>query len=376
MKTVSFGFKLDGFSCIIALYCELLCVFYFLKKRMMREFEKYSYRRNLTIAVALITTVMVSLGLYVTQPYAVYADGTVVEDPYVVTAGGEELFLVEDEETAERIIETVVDEYTPDGAQINSIVIDKQINAEDKTLKRGEEPPTVLTEEEAVAYILEENSTEEPLFSVTINADMGSVAAVGVGETYEENGDMWEGESKVKSTGVAGSQVVTNQVTSVNGVALTSDVVDTAIIKESTDTVIYKGTKEKPKDTVRADYSGHVMGSGNGATIASYATRFVGNPYVNGGTSPEYGADCSGFTQAIFGRFGISLPRTSGAQSYCGKGVSLAEAKAGDLVCYRGHVAIYMGGGQIVHASTSRGGIKIASVHSPGKIITIRRIVE
>lgn len=347
---------------------------------MITEFEKYSYRKKLTIVLAFIMTVMLLAGLYITKPYAVYADGTKVEDPYVVKAGGEELFLVEDEETAEQIIETVMKEYAPEGAHINSIVVDRQISAEDKTLKRGEEPPVVLTEEEAVAYILEENQSEEPLFSVTINAEAGSVAAMDVKETYEETADMYKGETQVKNNGTAGSQVVTNQMTSVNGVPLTSQVVDTAVIKESTDTVIYKGTKEKEKKKLKniatADYSGHVMGSGNGATIAKYATQFAGNPYKSGGTSPEYGADCSGFTQAIYGRFGISLPRTSGQQSHCGKSVPLSEAKAGDLVCYSGHVAIYMGGGQIIHASTSKGGIKVSSVHAPGKIISVRRIVE
>lgn len=352
---------------------------------MITEFEKYSYRKKLTIAVAFIVTVMLLLGLYVTKPYAVYADGTKVENPYAVKAGNEELFLVEDRETAEEVIESVIEAYAPDGAHINSIVVDKKICAENKILQwGGVEPPVVLTEGEAVAYILEKNSTEEPLFSVTINAETGSVAAMDVGESYEETEDMYAGDTQVKSTGTAGSQVVTNQVTSVNGVSLTSTVVDTAVLQESTDTVVYKGTKEKeetkekekPKNNAAAEYKGHVMGSGNGASIAGYATQFAGNRYVAGGTSPENGADCSGFTQAIYGRFGISLPRTSGQQAYCGKSVSFSEAKAGDLICYSGHVAIYMGGGKIIHASTSKGGIKVSNVHEPGKIITVRRIVE
>lgn len=382
VKSILFGFKQGAFSCIIILSCTLLFIFIFCsteEDHMITEFEKYSYRKKLTIAVAFLMTVMLLLGLYVTKPYAVYADGTKVEDPYVVKAGNEELFLVEDKETAEEVIASVMEAYAPDGAQINSIVVDKKICAEDKTLERGgKEPPLVLTEGEAVSYILEKNSTDEPLFSVTINAETGSVAAMDVGEAYEETEDMYVGDTQVKSTGTAGSQVVTNQVTSVNGVSLTSTVVDTTVLQESTDTVIYKGIKEKPKPkhNAAADYKGHVMGSGNGAAIASYAVQFAGNPYVAGGTSPENGADCSGFTQAIYSRFGISLPRTSGQQAYCGKGVSLSEAKAGDLVCYSGHVAIYMGGGKIIHASTSRGGIKVSNVHDPGGIITVRRIVE
>lgn len=318
--------------------------------------------------------IMVILG--VTAPYAVYADGTEIYEPYAVKAGQEELFLVGDAETAENVIETVMDEYIPEGAQIESITVDKKLTTESKKLKRGETAPIVLTEEEAVDYVLTANQSENPLFSVTINAQMGKLDDVKAGKKYIEDDDMYEGETEVKSKGKSGSQIVTNEITTVNGKVLTSEVVDKAVVKDSKDTVIYKGTKERPKDTVRADYSGKVMGSGDGAAIARYACQFVGNPYVYGGTSPEHGADCSGFVMTIFGRHGISLPRTVGPQSYCGKGVSLAEAKAGDIVCYSGHVGIYIGGGKMVHASTPRGGIKIGSVHSCGSITTIRRIVE
>lgn len=102
-------------------------------------------------------------------------------------------------------------------------------------------------------------------------------------------------------------------------------------------------------------------GSGTGASIASYALQFVGNPYVSGGTSLTNGADCSGFTQSVFKHFGISIPRTSGAQAGGGKSVSLSAIQAGDIIYYGGHVAIYIGNGQIVHASTQKTGIKVSS---------------
>lgn len=115
-------------------------------------------------------------------------------------------------------------------------------------------------------------------------------------------------------------------------------------------------------------------GSGLGAAVANYAVQFVGNPYVYGGTSLTNGADCSGFVMSVYKNFGVSLPHSSSADRHVGYSVgSLSEAQPGDLVCYSGHVGIYIGGGQIVHASTAATGIKIsnASYRTP---VAIRRI--
>ena len=115
-------------------------------------------------------------------------------------------------------------------------------------------------------------------------------------------------------------------------------------------------------------------GSGLGQSVANYAVKFVGNPYVYGGTSLTNGADCSGFVMSVYKNFGVSLPHSSTSDRYVGYNVgSLANAQPGDLVCYSGHVAIYIGNGQIVHASTEATGIKIsnASYRTP---VAIRRI--
>ena len=111
-----------------------------------------------------------------------------------------------------------------------------------------------------------------------------------------------------------------------------------------------------------------------GVAVAEYACQFVGNPYVWGGTSLTNGADCSGFVMSVYANFGVSLPHSSTADRTQGYAVdSLENAQPGDLICYSGHVALYIGNGQIVHASSSKTGIIISNADYK-KILAIRRI--
>lgn len=114
-----------------------------------------------------------------------------------------------------------------------------------------------------------------------------------------------------------------------------------------------------------------------GEMVAGYALQFVGNPYVYGGCSLTKGTDCSGFVMLIYRHFGVNLPHYDAAIRTKGKSVpSLKEAKAGDIICYYGHVAIYLGDGRIVHASNSRDGIKISERADYRTIAGIRRIFD
>ena len=121
--------------------------------------------------------------------------------------------------------------------------------------------------------------------------------------------------------------------------------------------------------------SGSTSTANLGQEIANYALKFLGNPYVYGGTSLTNGTDCSGFVQSVYKHFGISLPRTSGEQGKAGRAVDgVANAKPGDLVWYSGHIGIYIGNEQIVHASNPKNGIITSNVYYRN-ILGIRRIV-
>ena len=113
-----------------------------------------------------------------------------------------------------------------------------------------------------------------------------------------------------------------------------------------------------------------------GQRIADYACQFVGNPYKYGGTSLTEGTDCSGFVKSVYAHFGYTLPHSSTADRSKGRSVSLSEAQPGDIVCYSGHVGLYIGDGKIVHAAGASTGIIISDINYPGYVLDIRRIAD
>ena len=129
------------------------------------------------------------------------------------------------------------------------------------------------------------------------------------------------------------------------------------------------------RNTSYATVITNATGSALGKEIASYGCQFIGYPYVAGGTSLTQGADCSGFTYAVYKSFGYTLPRNSTDQRSAGSGVDFSQAQPGDLICYSGHVGMYIGDNKIVHASSAKTGIKItAATYRP--IVAVRRIVS
>ncbi|MCR5420766.1 MAG: C40 family peptidase [Lachnospiraceae bacterium] len=220
----------------------------------------------------------------------------------------------------------------------------KQIEA-DEAKKKAEEEARKKAEAEAKKKLEEEakkiDETKEASNEVNKQED---AAAVNKSDQNEQNSE----EASKDST---------------NNNAEETEAVSNTEEKKETETVSTQSqTPASPGDSAK------------GQEIANYACNFIGNPYVSGGNSLTDGCDCSGFTCAVYQKYGYSLPRSSYSQSTYGREVSYAEAQPGDIIYYGGHVGIYLGGGKIVHASTPATGIKISNALYRS-IITIRRIV-
>ena len=258
--------------------------------------------------------------------------------------------------------------------------------------------------------------------TVTTVEQVEKTKAIDYKTEYKKTDELYEGQEKVVAKGKKGKKTVVSQVVKENGETVSKEVVSTAIETKPTNKVVEQGTKKEEdsgqqtaaqqetssasvkkgtsqnstdnaqtsendssaKDSSGSSNSGSTgeeksdsgeTKSGSGQAVADYALQFVGNPYVYGGTSLTKGADCSGFTMRVYEKFGISLPHSSSSQRSYGKEVSYSDAKPGDLICYSGHVAIYIGNGKIVHASTPSSGIKVSKA-TYKNILTVRRFFD
>ena len=229
----------------------------------------------------------------------------------------------------------------------------------------------------------------QPLVNVTTEQVIKVKKDIQFKTVERETDELYKGESKLKQQGRAGLKRVTEKVKMKNNKVVSRKVKSTKILKKPVKEIILVGTAERPaperaaapsasstSSTSSTSSSGGKTYSGNGSAIASFAMQYTGGPYAYGGTSLTGGADCSGFVMAVYNHFGISLPHSAIAMRSYGKSVSMSSARPGDIICNPGHVGIYIGGGQMVHAVNEYLGIAVTSVSYTGPVLDVRRIVE
>ena len=211
----------------------------------------------------------------------------------------------------------------------------------------------------------------DPIVDVKVIQLVTSTKKIKYKTVEKKSSKLSAGTTKVKQKGENGKKEVTELITSVNGKATKTEVKNSKVLKKPKKEIVLVGTKPAERRDDGKTYKG------SGQAVADFALQFVGNPYEYGGTSLTNGADCSGFVMAVYDHFGVSLPHGAVTMQNYGRGVSLSEARPGDIICYPAHVAIYIGGGQIVHAIDYGYDIGVTGLNYSGNpVVDVRRIFE
>ena len=363
-------------------------------------------------AAAAGIAVVVGAGIFIADVFATV-------DYWDLKVGDETVAVFATEEETKKVIEEIEGHYVKKGAEVKSIEVTPAVTAEMVTYKE-KEAPTLDTKPKKVAkHLLKGEKAEvtykvkdgdtiwdiaykneltideikdmnpdvnleeiypgdklifselDPIVDVKVTQLVTSTKKIPYKTVKRKSDNVTAGTTKVKQKGKNGKKKVTELITSVNGKATKTVVKKKKILKKAKKEIILIGTKDAE---LREDGQTY---DGSGQSVAEFALQYVGNPYSYGGVSLTDGADCSGFVLAVYDHFGVSLPHDADAMVNYGRSVSVSEAMPGDIVCYSGHCAIYIGGGQIVHAIDYGYGIGITGLHYSGKpVLDVRRLME
>jgi cell wall-associated NlpC family hydrolase len=361
------------------LYIEIIANLNCFMNQLHHSIEGHKIRqKTISVMAPFLALMLFMCYIFVTAPYGLTEDGKKIDEPYVIKAGAIELAVVENATVAEQVLAQFQKAYLTDGAEIVSFETKPFLNIAQKDLGRASGPVQVVGQAEAFNALVKSCDGINPLMTATLTEQLVQNQVVAYTSTQENSSDLTIGTKKIKTAGVNGTIADTMSITKVNGQVVATSVLQETVIAPPVNEVILVGTKVvKTYPTVSKaciSTSGKAIAGTTGEAVVAYAKLFLGNPYVYGGTSLTNGTDCSGFTMSVYAHFGVYLPHASSAQRSVGTAVSYSEARPGDIICYSGHVALYIGGGKIIHASTERTGIIIGSAtYKP--ILTIRRIL-
>lgn len=287
---------------------------------------------------------------------------------YLIKKDNTFVMAVKDEETANKVLAAAKSSFAKKVSNnISNVRVSFVQNVKIEKFNSISETK-VLSENEALALVNPSTSVSRSNIR-TLGSSKKVSNLFDVQTTYQEksnvsvepsvkripNSNLFVGQTKVKSEGKTGVREVLSEVTLVNGKQVAKKTLHQEVTVKAVEKEVYYGTKAK-----KAVY-GKIAVSGDASGVASIAMKYLGTPYVYGGTSPS-GFDCSGFTQYVYRQVGVKLPRTSGGQSRAGQYVSLSNIKPGDLLYGPGHVGIYLGNGKFIHSPVPGQRVKIQSL--------------
>lgn len=340
----------------------------------------------------------------------------VVKPASIILVDKKEKIIVESEEDAKYILEEIKDTYIEDkeddNIKVSKVYFDQDVEVKTEDVSVNE----ILTKKEVLSALgikdeeirgdrlargntalaisrsfdsrsrrQEESKSKEEilesLVDVVIVEEHKSTKTLDFKEEEKKDSSIYKGEKKVKEKGKKGKKEIITEVIYVNGKEKEKEVIKETVTEEPKNKIILVGTKERPITTARTSsnstrsntptnrksaptYNGSI-----GQSIVATARNYLGYPYRAGGASPS-GFDCSGFTTHVYKQYGINLPRTAFEQRSAGRHVPKSQLKPGDLVTFSGntstgHVGIYIGGGNMIHAATPKKGVVVASINNP-----------
>lgn len=355
-------------------------------------FKSLSFYRHIFIAAMIGTVIIVGMCVAIMKtekPYAVASGGSKVTEAWSVYAGDKEIAVVGSKEDARFVVHGIKTAYTDDKDRISNLKTTPALSYEQKDLKKEGKNITVLdNRNNAVSNVINANMADpsNPAVTVSYTMDSRKTGPIPYKTISKETDKISKGEQYILRNGKNGYGTAVIRTTYKNGKPAVRRIAKLDVKTPAVSKLVYVGA-----GTARYEIAASTNGRGiktvtdmadsvspttkSGEAVANFACQFIGNSYSYGGTSLTNGTDCSGFVMSVYRRFGIALPHSSGSQAHYGKPVSYSKARPGDVFCYSGHVAIYIGRGKIVHAATPSQGIIVGSA-TYHKIKSIRRLIK
>ena len=328
--------------------------------------KKFRLRKRYKVLFSIAAVLaVVEVGVLLATPYI---DNIV---PYRVTFGDKTIAIVKNKAAARDAILLAADSFTEDDETVKTISSDGKLAISRASVFK------------AISNTVSPSEASEEIVALTDEADDPLVMTVAATGTEQEkftpdpilkkDKTMLAGEMRTARKSKKGLRDVTTTE------VITGDDIDDATVtkiktlKEGRKAVIYKGILGLPEGEDWKTYDGDPVYQ-DGDALATTGTQYLGAPYKLGGQNLQTGVSCLGFVKAIYAKYGIVLPMSHPGMKSSGIGVSYANAKRGDIICYKSHVGIYLGNGKMVDA-TSHGGVSIRGV-STKKLVTVRRIIK
>ena len=290
--------------------------------------------------------------------------------PREIHVGDNSACYVNNKSTARKVVQDIHEHYVADGGRLMRFSSNPEISISYANPFKAFS--NITTEKEAAKLIIEQLSQSDSS-KVTVKYMITESEAFTPEPIYKKDEKMLAGEKRIERESAAGSKEVTSMVTVVNGEEVSKEKSKEITTDEGTPAIICKGVLGLPDGENWEKYEGDPVYN-NADDLVATAYNYIGAPYKHGGVSLTNGVSCVGFVRAIYLKYGIKIGNSHRSMETVGIGVSYENAKKGDIICYKGHVGLYVGNGKMLDA-TSKRGVGVNTVR-PSSIIAVRRVVQ